>query len=501
MTLLAVSLLSPYSILLIIVIYFAILLCISFITGRKADNKKFFLANRNAPWLMVAIGMIGASLSGVTFISVPGKVGVEGANQYFSYLQFVLGNLAGYAVIGSVLLPLYYKYQLTSIYGYLEKRLGWSAYKSGAAFFIISRSIGSALRLYLAALVLHTFVTEPLHLPFAFTVFITIGLIYIYTAKGGVNTIIYTDVLLTFCMLGALLICIYEISHQIGGGMSSLIDMVMDSKYSQIFFFDNGWSDPNNFFKQFLSGALIAIVMTGLDQDLMQKNLTCRSLKDAQKNIFTFCINFLIVNIVFLVLGAALYLYAAKQNIAQPALSDEFFPMMALYHLGPVVAVLFFVGLIASTYSSADSALTALTTSICVDFLNIEKKENTAQLDKRIRSIVHISISIVLFLIILLFYYINNTAVVNLVFKLAGLTYGPLLGLFAFGIFTRRIPTGKWVPFICIVCPLVTWWADINSDWLFNGFKFGFLTLALNGILVFTGLWIASIGNKEKFSG
>lgn len=495
------SLLSPYSVLLIIFIYFAVLLSISYFTSKKADNKKFFLANRNAPWLLVAIGMIGASLSGVTFISVPGKVGIEGPNQYFSYLQFVLGNLAGYAVIGSILLPLYYKYQLTSIYGYLEKRLGWSSYKSGAAFFIISRSIGSALRLYLAALVLHTFVTEPLHLPFAFTVFITIGLIYLYTAKGGVNTIIYTDVLLTFCMLGALLICIYEISHQIGGGLSGLINMVSDSKYSQTFFFNNGWADPNNFFKQFFSGALIAIVMTGLDQDLMQKNLTCRSLRDAQKNIFTFCINFLIVNIIFLVLGAALYLYAAKESISLPALSDEFFPMMALHHLGPLVAVLFFVGLIASTYSSADSALTALTTSICVDFLNIEKKENSPEKDKKIRSIVHISISLALFLIIMLFYYINDSAVVNLVFKLAGLTYGPLLGLFAFGILTKRIPVGKWVPVICIVCPILTWWVDSNSTWLLHGFKFGFLTLALNGLLVFICLWIASKSNKEKYPG
>jgi len=495
------TLLSPYSILLIILIYFGVLILISYLTSRKADNAKFFLANRNAPWLLVAIGMIGASLSGVTFISVPGKVGLEGPNQYFSYLQFVLGNLAGYAVIGTVLLPIYYHHNLTSIYGYLEKRLGWSSYKTGATFFLISRSIGSALRLYLAALVLHHFATEPLGMPFALTVFLTIGLIYLYTAKGGVNTIIYTDVLLTLCMLGALVLCIIMISKSMGSDIGTLISEVHQSKYSQIFFFNNGWSDPNNFFKQFFSGALIAIVMTGLDQDLMQKNLTCRTLRDAQKNIFTFCINFFVVNVIFLILGAALYLYAAKINVVPTVRSDDFFPLMAMSHLGPVVAVLFFVGLIASTYSSADSALTALTTSICVDFLNIEKQNNTPRQDKRMRTIVHLSISVLLFFIIMLFYYINNSAVVNLVFKIAGLTYGPLLGLFAFGIFTKRLPKGRWVPLVCVLSPLLTWWIDYNSSWLLNGFQFGFLTLALNGLLVFTGLMLTSYHSKEANLG
>ena len=486
------SLLSPWIILSIIFIYFGILIGISYLTGKKADNAKFFLANRNAPWILVAIGMIGASLSGVTFISVPGKVGTTGVNQQFSYLQFVLGNLAGYLFIATVLLPLYYKHNLTSIYGYLEKRLGFQAYKTGAAFFLISRSIGSALRLYLAAIVLHKFATEPLGLPFVVTVFLTIGLIYLYTAKGGVNTIIYTDVLLTLCMLGALVICIIMIGQNMDLSFGQLITEVKESSYSKIFFLENGWSDPNNFFKQFLSGALIAIVMTGLDQDLMQKNLTCRTLGDSQKNIFTFCINFVIVNLVFLTLGASLYIYAAKLNIPPPVLSDEFFPLMAMNYLGPAVAILFFVGLIASTYSSADSALTALTTSICVDFLNIEKRNHTEQQDKRTRTVVHLSISFLLFLLILLFYYINDKAVVDLVFKIAGFTYGPLLGLFTFGIFTSRQVRGRVVPLICILCPLITWWIDINSGWLLNGFKFGFLTLALNGLLIFLGLFIFS---------
>ncbi len=489
------SLLSPYAILGIIAVYFVVLIVISYITGKNSNNSKFFLAGRNAPWMLVAIGMIGASLSGVTFISVPGKVGTSGANKCFSYLQFVMGNLLGYFVIAKVLLPLYYKHNLTSIYGYLEKRLGFAAYKTGATFFLISRGIGSALRLYLAAIVLHNFCTAPLGLPFVVTVFLTIGLIYLYTAKGGVNTILYTDVLLTTCMLSALILCIYMISQSMGNGFGEMIQSVSESPYSQIFFFENGWADANNFFKQFLAGALISIVMTGLDQDLMQKNLTCRTLRDAQKNVFTFCINFFIVNIVFLTLGAALYLYAAQNNIPIPARSDEFFPMMAMQYLGVSVCVLFFVGLIASTYASADSALTALTTSICVDFFDIEKKNNTEKVDRKMRTLVHLGISFVLFLLIMVFYYINNSAVVDLVFKIAGLTYGPLLGLFAFGIFTKYVPTNKWVPVICIASPLFTWWLDANSEWLLGGFKFGFLTLALNGLLIFIGLRIVS---KEK---
>lgn len=492
------SVLSPWTILSVIFIYFGILIGISYLTSKKSDNAKFFLANRNAPWLLVAIGMIGASLSGVTFISVPGKVGTIGVNQQFSYLQFVMGNLVGYLFIALILLPLYYRNNLTSIYGYLEKRLGIEAYKTGAAFFLISRSIGSALRLYLAAIVLHKFATEPLGLPFIITVFLTIGLIFLYTAKGGVSTIIYTDVLLTACMIGALVICIFMIGQNMDLSFDQLVGQVKSSNYSKIFFIENGWSDPNNFFKQFSSGALIAIVMTGLDQDLMQKNLTCRTLKDSQKNIITFCINFVVVNLVFLTLGASLYIYAAKLNIQPPALSDEFFPMMAMNYLGPAVALLFFIGLIASTYSSADSALTALTTSICVDFLDIEKRNNTPEKDKKIRTLVHISISLVLFLLILLFYYINNKAVVDLVFKIAGFTYGPLLGLFSFGIFTHRTVKGIAIPFICVLCPLITWWIDANSDWLLNGFKFGFLTLALNGLLIFVGLFVFSKPSAGK---
>jgi Na+/proline symporter len=488
------SLLSPYAILVIIGIYFSVLIAISYFTGKNSSNSKFFLAGRNAPWILVSIGMIGASLSGVTFISVPGKVGVDGANKFFSYLQFVMGNLAGYLVIGSVLLPLYYKHNLTSIYGYLEKRLGFSSYKTGATFFLISRGVGSALRLYLAAIVLHNFCTAPLGLPFGATVFLTIGLIYLYTAKGGINTILYTDVLLTFSMLSALVMCIVIISKSLGNNVIEMAQQVYHSEYSQIFFFQDGWSDPNNFFKQFLSGALIAIVMTGLDQDMMQKNLSCRTLKDSQKNMFIFCINLVIVVTLFLTLGASLYLYAEKQNIPLPELSDELFPMLAMQYLGVTVCILFFVGLIASTYSSSDSALTALTTSICIDFLDLEKKNYPERKNKRIRSMVHLGISVVLFMIIMVFYYTNNSAVINLVFKIAGLTYGPLLGLFSFAIFTKHIPNNKWVPWICILCPLITWALDYNSAWLFGGFQFGFLNLALNGLLIFIGLRIVSVG-------
>jgi Na+/proline symporter len=295
-------------------------------------------------------------------------------------------------------------------------------------------------------------------------------------------------------MLSALVMCIVIISKSLGNNVIEMAQQVYHSEYSQIFFFQDGWSDPNNFFKQFLSGALIAIVMTGLDQDMMQKNLSCRTLKDSQKNMFIFCINLVIVVTLFLTLGASLYLYAEKQNIPLPELSDELFPMLAMQYLGVTVCILFFVGLIASTYSSSDSALTALTTSICIDFLDLEKKNYPERKNKRIRSMVHLSISVVLFMIIMVFYYTNNSAVINLVFKIAGLTYGPLLGLFSFAIFTKHIPNNKWVPWICIICPLVTWVLDYNSAWLFGGFQFGFLNLALNGLLIFIGLRIVSVG-------
>jgi len=356
--------LSPFTILLVVGLYFLVLIGISLITSRGADTDTFFTANRKSPWLLVAIGMIGASLSGVTLISIPGVIGKEGLNQNFSYMQAVMGYLLGYFVIATVLMPIYYKYNLTTIYGYLRERFGVVSYKTGAGYFLLSRIIGASFRLFLVAIVLQNFVTGPLGVPFFMTVALTILLIWVYTFKGGIKTIVWTDTLQTVCMLTAVALTIVAICNNLDYTYSEMWTEISQAGYTQVFHFEGGWGDPNNFFKQFLSGALIAIVMTGLDQDMMQKNLTCKSLGDAQKNVFTFSVILIFANILFLTLGAMLYVYAAKTGMALPERSDLLFPEIALNHLGPFIGVVFILGLIAAAYSSADSALTALTTSL-----------------------------------------------------------------------------------------------------------------------------------------
>ena len=484
--------LTPLILLGIVAGYFLLLIIISHFTSRSAGNEEFFLAGRKSPWLLVAIGMIGASLSGVTFISIPGVVGAGGNNQAFSYMQMVFGYLVGYLVIAHVLMPLYYRLQLTSIYTYLEERFGKEAYKTGAAYFLLSRTIGAAFRLYLVAIVLQQFIMAPLGLPFALTVAITILLIWIYTFRGGINTIVWTDTLQTFFMLAAVVLTIFSIGKAMETNLAGMIDMIRASDYSQLFFFEGGWNDPNNFFKQVISGALITIVMTGLDQDMMQKNLSCPSIGDAQKNMYAFSIILVIANVLFLSLGALLYIYASNIGLAIPEKTDQLYPTIALYHLSPLVGVFFVLGLIAAAYSSADSALTALTTSFCVDFLDFEKREDSEEEKKKTRWLVHIAFSALLFIIIIGFNAMNNDAVISQLFKAAGYTYGPLLGLFAFGMLTKRRLRSNLIIPICIAAPILSYVINANSAaWLY-GFEFGFLIIALNGALTFLGLWSIS---------
>ena len=471
---------QPLHILFLIVGYFSVLIFISYLTGKKADNKTFFKANNSSPWYLVAFGMIGASLSGVTFISVPGWVEA----QSMSYMQMVLGYVLGYAIIGLILLPLYYRLNLTSIYTYLDDRFGRYTYKTGASFFLLSRTIGAAFRLFLVANVLQLLLFDEMGVPFWVTVTITILLIWLYTFKGGIKTIVWTDTLQTLFMLIAVGVCIYTISDEMQ--ISNLFSYVADSELSKTFFFDD-IKTGNYFWKQFFSGAFIAVVMTGLDQDMMQKNLTCRNLKDAQKNMFWFTIVLVIVNFFFLALGVLLTDYAQRNGI--DAHKDELFPIIATKGtLGIATAVFFLLGLIAAAYSSADSALTSLTTSFSIDILEVEKKEKEEQ--ERIRKRIHIVFSFILIATILIFrYLIKDSSVIADIFKAAGYTYGPLLGLYAFGLFTKLNVKDKIVPAICIVAPILTFLTNYLTVKFF-GFDFGFFVLVVNGFYTFIGLAI-----------
>jgi len=516
------SSLTPGIILSIVALYFILLMIVSYFTSKDSGNDNFFLAGRKSPWYLVAFGMIGASLSGVTFISIPGVVGAGGGNQSFSYMQMVFGYLVGYLVIATILMPVYYKLNLVTIYGYLKQRFGNVSYKTGAFFFLLSRTIGASFRLYLVAIVLQKFVMDPFGMPFWLTVLLTILLIWVYTFRGGIKTIVWTDAIQTSCMLAAVILTVIAISSQLGVGITSIPSLITESEYSQLFFFENGWSDPNNFFKQFISGALIALVMTGLDQDMMQKNLTCKTLGDAQKNMFWFSIVLVFANILFLALGALLYLYANKFAIEIPAKTDQLYPVIALEHLSPAVGVLFVLGLIAAAYSSADSALTSLTTSFCVDFLgfktsfsdlppatSLEEREDvldttepptikrTDEDSKRTRFMVHIGFSVLLFLVILAFYQVNDTAVISQIFVAAGYTYGPILGLFAFGLLTKLKVNDRLAIVVCLVAPVLSYIINANSASWFNGFEFGFLIILLNGSLTFFGLWLLSLGQQK----
>lgn len=470
---------QPLYILLLIIAYFSVLVFISYITGKSANNQTFFKANNSSPWYLVAFGMIGASLSGVTFISVPGWIEA----QQMSYMQMVLGYIVGYAVIGLILLPLYYKLNLTSIYTYLEDRFGKFSYKTGASFFLLSRTIGASFRLFLVANVLQLILFDAYGIPFWVTVTITILLIWLYTFKGGIKTIVWTDTLQTLFMLIAVGVCIVMIKDALQ--IESLFGYIAENKLSKIFFFDD-INAGNYFWKQFFSGAFIAVVMTGLDQDMMQKNLTCRNLKDAQKNMFWFTIVLVIVNFFFLALGVLLTDYATTNEIN--AHKDNLFPTIAMSgDLGLTTSLFFLLGLIAAAYSSADSALTSLTTSFSIDILEIDKKENEEEREQ-IRKKIHVLFSFILIATILIFkYFIADASVIAKIFQFAGYTYGPLLGLYAFGLFTKLNVKDKLVPYICVIAPVLTYLISTYSK---NnlGFDFGFFVLILNGALTFFGL-------------
>lgn len=485
---------NPYIALAILVAYFGMLIAVSIYTSRGADTATFFTANRQSPWYLVAFGMIGTSLSGVTFVSVPGAV----LNIQFSYFQVVLGYILGYLVIGTILMPLYYRLNLISIYSYFSDRFGFWSYKSGSAIFLISRTVGSAVRLYVAAGVLQIALFGPLGVPFEVAVAITILLIWIYTFKGGIKTIIITDTLQTTFLVTAVILTIVLVSREMNlSGFSGIVSTVRESDYSKIFYWDV--NDPKNFFKQFIAGAFIAIVMTGMDQDLMQKNLTCKNIGEAQKNMLWFTVVLVIVNLLFLSLGALLYVYATEKGIVLPTKTDDFYPMLALNHLGLVVGITFLLGITAATYASSDSALTALTTAFCIDFMNVEGKPESER--SRIKFWVHIGFSVLFYVVILIFNQLNNTEVITAVFKLAGYTYGPLLGLFSFGLLTQRAVRDRWVPLVCCLAPVVTYVAVTKSVEWFGGYQIGFELLILNGLLTFLGLWLLSLGMERYREG
>lgn len=472
---------TPILIISCIAVYFSILLFISWYTSRNANQQSYFIGNRQSAWYLVAFGLIGDSLSGVTFVSVPGAV----YSQQFGYMQLVLGYLLGYFVIAKVLLPLYYKLQLTSIYSYLGTRFGRNSQKSGSFFFLLSRLIGAAFRLYISATVLQLFIFDQWNIPFWLTVTVVIALILLYTYRGGIKTLVWTDTLQSGFLLLGVILSIVAIANALDLNFMGIVKTVKESPYSQIFFWE--WQPKLNFFKQFFSGAFIAIVMTGLDQNMMQKNLSCKSLGEAQKNIYWFSFVLIFVNLFFVSLGALLYAYANKMGIMLPTKTDQLFPLLALNHLGIFASIVFVLGITAATFSSADSVLTTLTTSFCIDFLGQDPEKENKQ-SKNTRHLVHISFAFILLLVIIIFQKINNDAVINSVFTAAGYTYGPLLGLFGLGLFSKVQIKDRWVPIVCIISPIIVWILDKNSvEWL-SGYKFGFELLMLNGLITFMGL-------------
>ena len=464
------------AIIITVLAYFAILFGISHLTSRKANNDTFYRANRRAPWYMVAFGMIGASISGITFVSVPGMV----LTSQMTYLQMCLGFIVGYLVIAFVLLPLYYRLNLTSIYTYLGQRLGMRSYKTGASFFLLSKMTGAAVRFYVICIILQQFVFTPAGIPFAVNVIVMVALIWLYTRRGGIGTLVFTDSFQTLCLFTALIMIILSVISQLNLSVREAVSAIASSDMSRIFVFDD-WLSPHHFVKQFLSGAFIAIVMTGLDQDMMQKNLTCKTLRDAQKDMCTYGVAFVPANLLFLALGVLLAMV-----LGSGLKGDEMLPTFIQGSAdSSLLTLLFTIGIVAASFSSADSALTSLTTCFCVD---IRQQPDNEALRKR----VHIAMCLFFVLFILLFRQINSTSLIDAIYILASYTYGPLLGLFVFGLFTKKQPNDTFVPYICIVSPLLCYLLDLIAQHLW-GYRFGYELLMLNGLLTFTGLWVSSL--------
>ncbi|WP_024994796.1 sodium:solute symporter [Phocaeicola paurosaccharolyticus] len=478
-------------ILLIIIFYFSVLLLVSYLTGKNSGNAAFFQGNRKSPWYIVSFGMIGTSISGVTFVSVPGMVG----SIDMTYMQTCFGFFFGYIIIAKLLLPLYYKLNLISIYTYLGDRIGRRSYKTGSSFFLISKIIGAAARLYLVCLILQEFVFTQFSIPFPITVTIIVLLIWLYTRRSGIKTIVWTDSLQTLCLLLALGLILFQVSTKMNLGTMDMINVIRDSDHSKIFVFDD-WHSKQNFFKQFFSGIFITIVMTGLDQDMMQKNLSCKDLKSAQKNMYCYGISFVPVNFLFLSLGILLLIFASQNGITLPKAGDEILPMLAVDgYLGFGVLVFFTIGIIAAAFSSADSALTALTTSFCIDILDISKLDEKSA--ERKRKKIHFIMAVIFIICIILFRIINDKSVIDAIYTIASYTYGPLLGLFGFGLFTKLHPRDKYVPYVAISSPIICFIID-TLIYDYTGYKFGYEMLMFNGFITFVGLCCLSIKTKNN---
>lgn len=462
----------------VVLVYFLVLLLFSRLTAGRSDNETFFRANRRSPWYMVAFGMVGASISGITFVSVPGMA----LQSDMTYLQMCLGFIFGYIAIAFILLPVYYRLQLTTIYSYLSERLGQRSYKTGASFFLLSKMTGAAVRFYVVCIILQRFVFDAYSIPFPITVMVMVALIWLYTRRGGIKTLVWTDTFQTFCMLTALVLIILQVMGLLHYNLIEAVQAVIGDSRSRVFVFDDV-ANRQYFWKQFLSGVFVAVVMTGLDQDMMQKNLTCRSLREAQKDVCTYGLAFVPVNLLFLALGILLAQLAVRQGVVLPETTDELLPMFAATgRLGTWVVVFFTIGIVAASFSSADSAMTALTTSWCVDIMNRPQ-------DERLRRCAHLGIAVLFVLFILAFRLVNSTSVIDAIYILCSYTYGPLLGLFAFGLFTNRKTNDRLVPFVALASPLVCWGIDSLASAVWN-YQFGYELLMLNGLLIFAGLWL-----------
>ncbi|SFN21509.1 Na+/proline symporter [Chryseobacterium oleae] len=474
---------SPIILLSIIIVYFALLLWVAYKTGKGSDNESFFIGNRKSNWMLVAFGMIGTSLSGVTFVSVPGAVG----NDKFGYLQITLGYLIGYIVVAYVLLPLYYRLKLTSIYGYLQQRMGQLSYKSGAWIFIVSRLVGATARLYLVVNILQLTILDSLGIPFIVTTLIILAMIILYTYEGGVKTIVWTDTLQTSCMLLGLIICTVYMLNHLGLSFGESFTAMQDKGYTRIFDFD-----PNQksfFVKQILAGAFITITMTGIDQEMMQKSLSVTRLKDSQKNMVT--LGFILLGVIslFLYMGGLLHLYGAQEHVTSAG--DQLFPDVALNHMPGFISIIFIIALISALFPSADGAMTALTSSLCIDIFGMkEKKEWDDSKKEKFRKNIHLIVALSFLIMVVIFKMINDNSMIGLILKLAGFTYGPLLGLFAFGIFTKYKVNDKLVPYVCIAAPVISFFIDKYQENMFGDFKIGLELLIINGLLTFIGLWL-----------
>jgi SSS family transporter len=476
---------SPLLLFSFVIGYFLILLAVAWYTGKNSDNHSFFIGNKNSNWMLVAFGMVGTSLSGVTFVSVPGAV----ANESFAYIQITIGYLFGYLMIAYILLPLYYRLNLTSIYNYLSSRMGFNSYKTGSSFFILSRTLGATARLYLVVNILQEAILNSFNIPFWVTTIIILIMILLYTYEGGVKTIVYTDTLQTTCMLAGLVICVFYILNQMNMGFGESLSAMNDRGYSKIFF-----TDPNSkffFLKQIIAGAFITVTMTGMDQEMMQKNISVKTLKDSQKNVLSMAITLATVIVIFLFLGGLLYLYAESLNVS--ATGDKIFPVLAMEHMPPVVSVIFIIALISALFPSADGAITALTSTFCIDIIGIQRRADLNEAaQKKIRQRVHLTFAAIFLVFVLVFKWVNDPSMIGLLLKIAAYTYGPLLGLFTFGIITKRVVKDNLVPYVCIAAPIICFIIDKYQKSLLGSYEVGLELLIINGSITFLGLILIS---------